>query len=233
MARIHYSAIVSSVSGSVGGATFQRSRYGATLKTKQIGVNKQSLNQQVAKTSMSAIQNTWRSMSQSQRDMYGKFSVFSAQKCKHNPSVLLDGYSLFLKYNLIRSHAGLLPLTDFVFELPVTYPVVFQVGAVSPTPPVLDDLFILFNEQFDSSSIFLLLKVSEPIRSTLNFTKDRCRVVSGYFDDDYTFSFLDSYTSIFRKLPFEGASIFVSLQVFSILSPFFYTPITGIFPVNF
>jgi hypothetical protein len=116
MARIKLSGILSEISGSVSGMTFQNSLSGLTLRKKPIPLNPKSQSQLNQRNSLTYLQNLWFELSQVDRNKWIYFISWSNQSQKHNTHLLLSGYQLFIKYQSARLIAGLPVLTSFVFE---------------------------------------------------------------------------------------------------------------------
>lgn len=121
MARVQFSALLNNIQGSVGGSTFQRNRSGYTLKNKALGVNTNSLKQNNARLYLSALISLWQSFTDTQRNEWALFANFYPTFNKHNKNVMLSGYQLFIKYNLIRMHAGYNPLTVITYGVIVKF----------------------------------------------------------------------------------------------------------------
>jgi len=109
MARIIYGAIASSINGSVGGTTFQRNRYGSTVKNKPTIVdpnwpkqndNKLRLQQQVTR---------WRNITNAQRAAWNTWATTYPQPTRLDPTKYLNGFNLFVAWHM--QEAMMLPNT--------------------------------------------------------------------------------------------------------------------------
>ena len=102
MARITYGAIVTEIRGSVGGTTFQRSGYGFSVKNKPNQVRLMSEGQRAIRAAMSFIAQSWRNLSQSNRNAWISWASTHPFSSKHNTTSYLTGYSYFVRFNVNR-----------------------------------------------------------------------------------------------------------------------------------
>lgn len=219
MARVKYSVLLSDVSGSVGRATFQKYAGGSTLRNKPIPRKQNTTFQAEARNYVSQVQTSWAGLTSDQQASWSSFTGFVSTFQKNNQKVLLSGFALFLKYNLIRLHAGLAILTSFSYTplavLPTSIGIVVSGGAMS----------ISFDEDFIVATSFILVKFS-PVKSnpTLTF-KNRLRVIplpvtypSGQSEWDIT----SAYSERFGLIPSPGDKILGSVTFFSTVAPIIY-----------
>ena len=119
MARILYGAAVTAINGSIGGTTFQRNRYGSTVKNKPVTVNPNSLYVNPKKLLMQTAATEWRKLTQIQRDTWNNWATTNPTPTRLDPNSFLNGFNLFVKYHLIRWTAGgnvVLTNPDFVLQ---------------------------------------------------------------------------------------------------------------------
>lgn len=103
MARIKYSAIVDTINGSINGTTFQRNRYGSTVKGKPAMVRPSSLFQQQQKQLMTRVAQSWRTLTELQRQDWIAFAEANPKPSRLNPDAYLNGYNFFGAYHRYRS----------------------------------------------------------------------------------------------------------------------------------
>ena len=84
MARVKLSGLISDISGSVSGMTFQQSAGGLTLRKKPFPINVSSVSQLNQRALIRSIQNLWFELSQSDRDKWNYFLSWSNQSQNHN-----------------------------------------------------------------------------------------------------------------------------------------------------
>jgi hypothetical protein len=121
MAKIKLSPLLTSISGSVAGSTFQRSLGGHILRSKPLKRNVLSEKIQISKAYMSQVIAAWHNLTSAQQTAWYQYANFSPFGQKKEKSRALSGYNLFVKYNCIRLAAGLsiLNATNFLaLDLP-------------------------------------------------------------------------------------------------------------------
>jgi len=156
MARVAFSAILNSVQGSVGGSVFQKNRSGFTLKNKSVNVNKNSSKQNSARRYLSELIIAWQGLSDTNKSLWENFANFHPVLNKNNVNVNLTGYQLFLKYNLIRLHSGLVPLLTFSLQ-PVSF-LLTDATFYNNT----NELILEFEPDFNSTFFWWLVSVGSP-----------------------------------------------------------------------
>ena len=106
MARIKYASIVSSVSGSVGSATFQKSLYGDILRSKPRPRRSASESQLSRRALMMRVHGYWAALTSAQRTQWNQFIAFANATIARDRAVLQSGHSYFIKYNYFRLLTG-------------------------------------------------------------------------------------------------------------------------------
>ena len=111
MARIKFGGIVSAINGSIGGTTFQKNRYGFTVKQKSNIVKPNSPLQRKRQNQVAEVSREWRNLTNSQRNAWRSYAESYPVPSRLNPNAYLDGYSYFLRYrefNKIANVGGVL-----------------------------------------------------------------------------------------------------------------------------
>lgn len=213
MAKVTLSPFLTLITGSVGNATFQKGIGGLSLRTKPIPRRSVSSSQYNSRLYLRQCQQAWLSLSTSQRSLWANFAMLKNQPLKKNRNVSLSVYNLFLKYNLLRLHAGwplLLDITmDYVIDLLVD---------VVLTRTVSNLIIHMETDPLAPTSFFLLKLTS--ISRLSNFRYDKSiRVISltpPFYDiQDIT----DTYLSIFGILPEIGDVVYSEIILGSLDSP--------------
>ncbi|MDO9579208.1 MAG: hypothetical protein Q7J06_01365 [Bacteroidales bacterium] len=106
MARIKYASIVSSVSGSIGSATFQKSLYGDILRNKPRPRRSSTAAQLSCRAIMMRVHAAWSALTAAQRTQWNQFIAFANATIHRDRSVLQTGHSYFIKYNYFRLLTG-------------------------------------------------------------------------------------------------------------------------------
>jgi len=97
MARIVYSALVTSIRGSIGGTTFQNNAYGFTIKNKPNVIRPNTPNQELRKLALSRAVKSWAGLSDAERSDWNTWAAANPQFAKHNQSSVLSGYAVFTR----------------------------------------------------------------------------------------------------------------------------------------
>lgn len=216
MARVKFSALLSEVNGSVGAGCFQKYRGGSSLRNKPFPLGSLSQRQTTARVYVKQVQAAWAALTLAEQAEWGNFLSFNPCYQRHNSKVIVSGYCLFLKYNLLRLHAGLDILSSFTYTPLVYLPTEFSIvraGAV---------FTVGFQEDFYDDVSYILLKLS-PVKNNPTFSfKSRLRVIqlpytgpAGQSQWDIT----DTYSDIFGYVPDSDDIMLASVLFFSAVAP--------------
>jgi len=216
MARVTLSPFFTSIQGSVGNATFQKSQGGYILRTKPLAPASLSESQYRAKRYLRLVQKAWYDLSDTNRNKYINYVKLRPALMRKNRSLHLSPYNLFLRYNLIRLHAGLDILESIYFDYsldPFLEPSIDTDGF---------ELYFYFPGCFCYTNKCGLWKLSSPVRKTHynNFSKLRVFPVSDKNECDYI-EIHEQYLKTFHKMPEVGDTIFCSYLLFHRLAPLF------------
>lgn len=103
MARIKFGSLVTSIRGSVGGSTFQKNRYGYTIKNKSNQVSPRNVSQRRRQARFYSAMQKWISLSNAQRQQWGNYAITYPVQSINNPDSYLNGYNYFCQYHLYLS----------------------------------------------------------------------------------------------------------------------------------
>lgn len=221
MARVKLAPFITSISGSIGGLTIQRNKYGLTARSKPLPIKSASPSQLHIRHLMITIQSAWQNLTDSQRLQWNRFLDYSSQTILHDKSVKLSGHALYLKYQLFRLLSGNSLLTDITYITMPSVPAFDYFNVASP-------LFLLhFISAIDASDYIFLLKVTTPRQVNKSFSFIGLRFMSVVYSDTFTFNFASAYIAAFGVLPSIGDTIHYSLRWFSMLSPIYGGVITS------
>ena len=113
-------------SGSMGGITASRNRYGAYFRARVVPVNPNSTDQNAVRQALSALVAVWHAaLTQAQRDGWTAYANATPVVNKLGASVTLTGQAMFTRCNLQR-------FRDSAANLVVDAPTVFDLGTFSP-----------------------------------------------------------------------------------------------------
>jgi hypothetical protein len=214
MARVSYGGLITDLSGSIGGLTFQRSNYGGIARTKPISVNKNSQPQSRIRSLLNQVHYHWRALSDVQRDQWRRYIEFSNTYCRRSGSSLLTGHDLFIKYNMLR-------LTNNIPVLTVPdYSVIDLTFSIDRLAHVVSQYFLLiFNDTIESDSLWFSLKLSPSRLPSRSWSPSGFRQIV-VPRSTYSYYAIDSQLyAAFGRLPLPGEILDCSLVFFSLLTP--------------
>jgi hypothetical protein len=218
MARIRYASLVQDISGSVGSSTFQKNLYGNTLRSRPRSQKTGSAAQLQHRTYMIQAQNAWRALTDLQRKSWNEYISFSGTSIKRDRNVLTTGHALFIKYHIMRFMNGLSALGNLYYQNTPTFPVNPQVVADG------SDLYIVWEDAWDSSEIWFVFKISQHKSLSSAFTPAGLRFMKIPLSDNNGFEFHALYNAAFGKVPVYLDNVMVSLQYFSLRAPIIVAP---------
>jgi hypothetical protein len=101
MARIQYSALVTSIRGSIGGTTFQKNAYGFSVKNKANLIRPNSQLQNQHKNFIGTVHQLWNQLGTDGQAVWNSYALAYPQFSKFNTASRLSGHAVFLKRNLL------------------------------------------------------------------------------------------------------------------------------------
>ena len=121
MALLKLGPAVAGISGSIGGTTFARNRYGAYARQRTIPVNPQTSRQSAVRTAMSLCRDAWFStLTAAQRTAWALYAGNVPMVNRLGESINLSGYNQYTRSASAMLNAGLALPTDAptTFSLP-------------------------------------------------------------------------------------------------------------------
>ena len=112
MALITMGIGIQGISGSVGGTTFARSRYGAYARARIKPVNPSSGAQNKARSAMASMKTLWAALTQLQRDAWETYGANVSMVVSMGQPIKLTGWNHFVRSNTAISGAGLTMVKD-------------------------------------------------------------------------------------------------------------------------
>lgn len=228
MARVKLSPLLTEISGSIGGITIQRNKFGLSIRQKPIPLDKFTPAQAVIRAHIATIQAAWQDLTAAERLQWNRFLDYSGQTIRRNNSVKLSGHALYIKYQLFRLLAGFPLLTTITY---VTMPEVQPFVAVTNIGTHLN---VTFQSALDVSEYFFVILLSNPRQASRAFSPSGLRVCStSYPPIDYTtYDIKSSYLAAFGALPVAGSYLHYVLQWWSVKSPVIGSRLSGIMISN-
>ena len=221
MARVKYGAIVTDISGSVGGSTFQRNKSGATFRNKPNPLKSSSITQIQRRAIMRGLQNSWSELTEAQRSTWNMFIQYSRQTTIHNKSVFISGYNLFLKYQYCRILNNQVLLETFLY-VPMNVNNGNRYISTNGT-----HLYLSFDIGLVGEGTSFMYSLSRPERTTTRFNASKVRFMLPVILDDYNFDITDSYLAQFGQLPPLGSYLHYQIYWYSPYCPIVSAPESG------
>lgn len=217
MARVVFSPLITSVEGSLGSATFQKSQGGYILRNKPIPRFSDSFYRYQSMSYFRQVQKAWHDLSDSNRQKYINYVKLRPTPTVHNSCLSLSAYTLFLKYNIIRLQAGLDILESIYFDYTLD-------PRISPSVSYdgFEVLAFEFQYGFAYTNKFALIKLTRPVRKTQYNNSSLLRVFPApHAHPTQYWVIQDKYLACFHDYPAVGSTILCSYLVFHRYAPFF------------
>lgn len=197
-----------SIDGSVGGTTFQKNRYGFTMRRKPNPTKPDSAAQKSSKLSMSIVQQEWIGLSDANRAAWNTYASTFPRAPKHNSSSTLNGFNFFVFYHLYTiQQTSTFLLDPSGIQRTLTLDETEIIGSMDA---------ITWGSSITSSggTWIALLYMSQPIGITTYLRPNILRFITG-FQKTATFSedVSSFYTAIFGTVPVNG-DIVITREVF-------------------
>jgi hypothetical protein len=201
MARVKYGSLVTNIRGSIGGTTFQNNKYGFTAKNKGLPSSAGTTSQMQIRRNMLLVTNYWGQITEYQRSTWNAFAISHPQPIKSDSLIMLSGYALFLKYNLLMLSSGQgmqSEATDGVLPSPVIHPYVFyREGRLVCNPggsPAIP-------------TNWWLTSISPPMPFQLEYVRSPLRFLIILNQNEVLVDIHDYYLNLFGRLPASGATV--------------------------
>ena len=226
MARVKLSPILTQASGSIGGITLQRNKYGMTMRQKPLPIDHGSSAQYIVRQHMITIQAAWQNLTDAQRLQWNRFPDFSGQTINRDRSVKISGHSLYLKYQLFRLLSGYSLLTTITY-IPMPTPV--QIAGLIIAA---DSLILETEDTVTHSAFFFLFRVTTPRHENRAPSPRGLRYMFTTPATEQEFQIKEAYKTAFGILPAYHSWFHYSLQSFSVLAPVYSSVSFGKFQIT-
>jgi hypothetical protein len=226
MARIRYGSIVSDVSGSIGSATFQKSLYGNTLRSKPLNNRTATAKQQLIRSYMQACQAGWRALSSANRNQWNQFIAFSGQSINRDRNILITGHALFLKWNFARLVNGLAIVSTLVYSGAPQWPNLTTIRTDG------DVMIFDFDQNLNTLQVFPTFFLSNCSDIENSFSASGLRHISAMsVGGVYMFGY-NNYLNVFGRKIYVNAFLNFKYQFWSTVSPILSSVRTGVIKVT-
>jgi hypothetical protein len=222
MARIKLGPLVTDIAGSVGGATFQRSRFGMTIRSKPLPLYSETSAQYLIRRLIISLQYSWQGLTNAERLQWNRFLDFSGQTIRRDRSIKLSGQTLYIKYQLWRLMYDQELLTDIAYApMPDHYNFLTIERAEEP------EYHLRFSGVVDVTKYFFICKLTSPRRENQAYNPRGLRWMDVIFLPTALYDITTSYVAAFGALPSVGDFCHYSIQFFSMTSPVYTGVFTG------
>lgn len=209
MAKILMTAIVADIRNKLNGSVFSKNRYGAYVRTKVTPVNPQSTSQQNARAILGSLAQTWRTLTEPQRQSWIDAAPNFPFSDIYGNSKILSGSTLFQKLNNTLSSNEV------------------QINLLAPSPSQIPNLALasltatagtqLLSLDFAPSPIpantILIIESTGNVPPGISFVKNKFRKISTASSSDTSPANLTSdFTDVHGSLVI-GQKIFVRVKV--------------------
>ena len=106
------SALVTQMSGSIGGMTGSRNSAGMYLRARSVPVNPNSPDQVTVRGLFAILSSLWRSLTDAQRDGWSNYATNTPVVNKLGDTITLSGVAWYMKVNACAGRGGLGPFSD-------------------------------------------------------------------------------------------------------------------------
>lgn len=206
MAILKLGAIVTAISGKVGGQTFGIGKSGQYLKNTGSYINARTPKRTTSNSLLSLVTSQWRDLTQSQRDSWDAASSNFPYTNRLGNTEYYSGFNLFTKFNVNRYLMSLSLLTAPPSPTTVSLPSDFTMVPTTTTFPIAAT---------DVNSDYLyLVYVAPPVSQGVAKNKKALRLlyVATSSELDPVLDIYDEYVAVFGS-PLAGTKIFLELKV--------------------
>lgn len=213
MARVNYGGLVTEFNGSIGGTVFQKNKYGYTAKNTPNMKRPNSQSVFSVQRILNTVTQSWSDLSPEDRLAFETYAATYPQFSKHNPTAILSGYAIYVKWQCTRLNVGL-PLGAVPPSLSVVFPSI---------APVIENesstLSIFLNLASPESNAAYGIYLSPPVRASLNYPPSSCRLLGYMITTSEGPDFTAKVISIFGALPAVGKTLFLKVVPFGLVTP--------------
>lgn len=202
MALIKTTSIISEIRGKVQGSIYQRSVAGQILRSKATPINKNSLRQNKTRAFTFRLQQEWRLLSQTERNLWQQFTNFNPILQKRSNNLFINAQQNFIKFNSYRLE----------YELNILKVPEFSKCEITPIDLVVSSngttVLITADRVLKATFEFIILFLTIPFILTINNPGSRFKLIKFLTTDSLTFDVTNPYIKIFGSVPQPGQKIF-------------------------
>jgi hypothetical protein len=172
MARIQLGGIITSISGSIGGFTFQRNRSGNIVRLRGGTFKASTIKQTQSQSNHTTLIAQWQGLSLAEKDLWNIFALTYTKIDKFGNTKTLTGINWFMSINANRVCFGYsILLTPPIYALPVA-PGVYDFTASAST------LIVDFNPVFSPVGTGIKIWTTPPLTTITSSLQSQYRLTS-------------------------------------------------------
>lgn len=178
MASVKFSALVSEMRGKLNGSVFSKNRSGNYLRNKVTPVNPQSTDQQAVRSLLSAVSQSWRQLTQAQRDAWINASANFPYTDIYGDSKILSGQAFYnkLNLNLLKIGAATIQTPPSSSDLPSLSGISLTVTKSTGTSAVVVTADWVASDEPANAQI--LVSATPPVGAGIGFVKNKFRDIA-------------------------------------------------------
>lgn len=125
MALVKFGGGITQMTGSIGGTTFARNRYGNYARARTKPTNPNTAGQQIVRAALAELTVRWaQTLTAGQRTGWNQYGSIVLMKNKLGEDIILSGFNHYIRSNAIRHSQAVAPVdaAPVIFELPAQDP---------------------------------------------------------------------------------------------------------------
>jgi len=225
MARIKLGPAITDIAGSVGGTTFQRSRFGIPIRTKPLPLKSETPAQLKKRRLIASLQGSGQALTAAERLQWDRYIDFSGQTIRRDKSVLTSGQALYINYQLFNLLYNRPLLTDLAYIPMPAYNPLEGIGVDA------GNYYLDFSGLITHTVYFFLCKLTAPRHQSQAFNPRGLRFMWVVMSTNSMFTINQMYIEAFGALPPIGSYVHCTIRYFSVLAPVFTSPFRRVLEV--
>lgn len=207
MARVQFGALITEITGSIGGFTFQRNRSGSIIRLRPVGSKKQSVKQSLQQAKHLTFLSLWQNLTFFQKSEWNEFASLHPKINSFGQEKTLSGLNWFesINQNLQAISQPIVSIPP-VYQLPVAPGNFIYIMSLS-------ELKIIFQPDFDPANESLFIRATHPMSLTSSALQKNLRLIKVVNIPPYGTVDLKSAWQAYFNIPYPPSS---SLDCFNI-----------------
>lgn len=157
------------ISGSVGGTTYSRNRYGLYIRARSIPVNPQSIRQGAIRAFFSLLTSAWHNLSDANRAGWQLYADNTPRTNRVGSPIILSANAAYMGANMIRKEAGLDTIDTPPTEL--TLGTFTPPGTISLGGSTITMTGLASTDPWMTTDGAMIVYASDPKNPSVNFCK--------------------------------------------------------------